>query len=57
MVDHPQAAAFFAGLAPSHRKEYIEWILEAKREETRQSRIAKTVEKLGQGLERPSDNV
>ncbi|MGZ7443605.1 YdeI/OmpD-associated family protein [Paenibacillus sp. TH7-28] len=53
--DHPQAAAFFAGLAPSHRKAYIEWILEAKREETRQSRIAKTIEKLGQGLKRPSD--
>ena len=53
--DHPQTAAFFDGLAPSHRKAYIEWISEAKREETRQSRIVKTVEKLEQGLKRPSD--
>lgn len=51
----PLAAAFFAGLAPSHRKAYIEWILDAKRAETRENRIAQTVEKLKRGLKRPSD--
>ena len=54
----PEASAFYEKLAPSHKKEYISWILEAKREETRQSRIQKTVGKLSKGLKRlkrPSD--
>lgn len=51
----PQAAAFFDRLAPSHKKEYIQWIVEAKREDTRLSRIGKTVAKLSEGLKRPSD--
>ncbi|RRJ67076.1 hypothetical protein EHV15_32240 [Paenibacillus oralis] len=49
------AAAFFRGLAPSHKKAYIEWITDAKRAETRQNRIVQTLEKLKQGLKRPSD--
>ncbi|MFD1177047.1 YdeI family protein [Paenibacillus puldeungensis] len=53
--EQPEAAAFFQALAPSHKKAYIEWITDAKRAETRQSRIAKTVEKLMQGLKRPTD--
>lgn len=48
-----QAAAFFGGLAPSHRKAYIQWIEDAKRPETRESRVHKTIEKLTQGLKRP----
>lgn len=39
----PDAQAFFAQLAPSHQREYLEWILEAKRPETRERRIAQTV--------------
>lgn len=49
------AESFFAALAPSHRKEYITWITGAKREETRASRIVKTVEKLLLGRKNPSD--
>jgi len=45
----PKAAAAFAGLAPSHRKEYVRWIVEAKREATRSDRVAKTVERLRDG--------
>jgi|HigsolmetaGSP12D_1036236.scaffolds.fasta_scaffold00456_15 hypothetical protein len=52
---NPEAEAFFAKLAPSHRKEYIRWIIEAKQEKTRQSRIGKAVQKLAAGLKRPSD--
>ena len=33
-------------LSYSHQKEYINWILEAKREETRQNRIEKMIQKL-----------
>lgn len=51
----PEARQFYDKLAPSHKKEYVSWIVEAKREETRQSRIQKMVEKLSKGLKRPSD--
>lgn len=54
---HPQAAEMFDRLAPSHKKAYIEWILDAKRAETRESRITQTVGKLKLGLKRPSDKV
>ncbi|MNM87219.1 hypothetical protein D3C81_993940 [compost metagenome] len=54
---HHEAEQFFASLAPSHRKAYIEWIVEAKREDTRQRRVEQTLEKLSQGLKRPSDKV
>ncbi|RXZ66286.1 YdeI/OmpD-associated family protein [Pelagerythrobacter rhizovicinus] len=48
----PQARAFFGTLAPSYRREYLEWILEAKRPETRAKRIATAVEWLGEGKKR-----
>lgn len=38
--------AFFDGLAFSHRREYVQWISEAKRSETRDARVAKTIEML-----------
>jgi len=43
------AGAFFDKLAYTHQREYVMWIEEAKREETRQNRIAKTIEMLKQG--------
>lgn len=45
----PESAAFFEGLSYTHRREYVKWIEEAKREETRRSRIAKAVEMLAAG--------
>lgn len=42
--------AYFNSLAYSHRKEYVEWIVSAKREETRVRRIQGTLEKLEKGL-------
>jgi len=36
----------FEKLAPSHKRQYIYWITEAKRDETRQRRIEKTVQML-----------
>jgi uncharacterized protein YdeI (YjbR/CyaY-like superfamily) len=39
-------AAKFAALSPSHQREYIQWIEEAKRPETRQKRIKSAVERL-----------
>ena len=36
------ARAFFDGLAPSHRLEWVRWVEEAKKPETRAARIEKT---------------
>lgn len=49
---NPVAAAFFAQLAPSHRKAYILWIEEAKKAETQKSRIEKAVQMLAEGKKR-----
>lgn len=35
---------FFAGCTNAHQNEYLKWINEAKRPETRQARIAKAVQ-------------
>jgi hypothetical protein len=40
------AAAFFDSLAFSHKREYVEWIVSAKKEETKTKRLETTMEKL-----------
>ncbi len=47
-----KAAQAFAGFAPSHRNEYVEWITEAKRAETREKRLATTLDWLAEGKSR-----
>jgi uncharacterized protein YdeI (YjbR/CyaY-like superfamily) len=47
-----KARAAFAGFSPSHRREYIEWIVEAKRDETRQRRLTQAIEMLAEGKTR-----
>ena len=47
-----QAKATFDAFPPSHQREYIEWINEAKRDETRQKRLAHTIEWLAAGKPR-----
>ncbi len=42
----------FDALAPSHRKEFVRWVTEAKREATRADRVAKTVEMVREGRTR-----
>ena len=46
--DHT-ARANFDGLSYTHRKEWVRWIEEAKKAETRATRLAKTVESLHAG--------
>jgi len=43
------ARSAFAGLATSHKKEWVRWVEEAKKPETRTARIEKTVEGLKAG--------
>ena len=47
-----QAGAAFEALANSHRKEFVRWVTEAKREATRAQRVVKTVEMLRTGQHR-----
>ncbi len=46
--------AGFEKLSYTHRKEYCRWIDEAKKEETRQNRIAKAIVMLQKGVKTPS---
>jgi uncharacterized protein YdeI (YjbR/CyaY-like superfamily) len=47
-----RALAVFEKFAPSHKREYIEWITEAKRDETRTKRLAQAVEWMAEGKSR-----
>ncbi len=49
LEQHPAARAFFEGLPPSHRRNYIHWLSSAKREATRQRRLAEAIERLERG--------
>ncbi len=49
---NPAARRTFDAFPPSCKREYVEWILEAKREETRAKRLATTIEWLAQGKRR-----
>ena len=40
------AASFFDGLAFSHKREYVEWIVSAKKQETKTRRLESAMEKL-----------
>jgi uncharacterized protein YdeI (YjbR/CyaY-like superfamily) len=46
------AKATFEAFPPSCRREYVEWVVEAKRPETRSKRLAQAVEWMAQGKRR-----
>jgi uncharacterized protein YdeI (YjbR/CyaY-like superfamily) len=46
------AKEHFAAFSPSHRREYLEWIADAKQDETRDRRIAQAIEWLAAGKHR-----
>ncbi|WP_257386579.1 YdeI/OmpD-associated family protein [Tahibacter caeni] len=47
-----KAAATFDAFSPTNRREYVEWISEAKRAETRARRLAQAIEWLAEGKPR-----
>ena len=49
---HRRAAATFEKLTPGRRREYVLWINEAKREETRAKRLTTAIEWLAEGKSR-----
>jgi len=52
LKEHPQAETQFNAFSNSHKKEYIEWITDAKTEGTRQKRMLTALEWLSQGRSR-----
>jgi uncharacterized protein YdeI (YjbR/CyaY-like superfamily) len=44
-----KALATFENLSASHKREYVEWIAEAKRDETRAKRLATAIEWMAEG--------
>jgi uncharacterized protein YdeI (YjbR/CyaY-like superfamily) len=49
LAQDEEARASFDGLSYTHRKEWVRWIEEAKKAETRAARLTKTVESLREG--------
>jgi uncharacterized protein YdeI (YjbR/CyaY-like superfamily) len=47
-----KALATFEAFSPSHQREYVEWVMEAKQEATRERRLATTLEWLAEGKSR-----
>ncbi len=47
-----KAIAAFENFSPSHKREYVKWITEAKREETRARRIRIAIEQMTRGKSR-----
>jgi uncharacterized protein YdeI (YjbR/CyaY-like superfamily) len=47
-----KASAVFAAFSPSCKREYVDWIAEAKREETRDKRIVQAIEWIAEGKQR-----
>jgi hypothetical protein len=52
LARNSKAGATFEAFAPSHRRAYVDWIMQAKREETRVARIKKAVEMIAAGKKR-----
>jgi uncharacterized protein YdeI (YjbR/CyaY-like superfamily) len=46
------AAKVFAGFSASCQREYVDWITEAKRPETKEKRVAQAVEWIAEGKQR-----
>ena len=49
---NPRAQATFDAFPPSHRREYVDWITGAKREDTRRKRLAQAIGWLAEGKPR-----
>jgi uncharacterized protein YdeI (YjbR/CyaY-like superfamily) len=52
LAQNAKAAETFEAFSPSCRRDYVEWITEAKREETRAKRLAEAVAMMAEGKKR-----
>lgn len=53
----PSAWANWESFPPSHRKEYVEWVADGRKEETRKRRIAQALEMIREGMAREEQRV
>lgn len=53
LAAEPELREFYDGLSYTHRREYAEWIADAKRDETRRRRAARAVELLRDRVRTP----
>jgi len=49
LMKNRKAAVAFEQFSPSHRREYVQWLTEAKREETRQKRLETAIAQIAEG--------
>lgn len=47
-----RALTTYRALSPSHKREYVEWVTEAKQEQTRKRRLAQAIERMAAGKAR-----
>lgn len=52
LATSPSAQSSYDGFPPSAQREYLEWVVEAKRPETRAKRVAQAVEWMAEGKRR-----
>jgi hypothetical protein len=55
MKKHPKEKSWFEQLSFTNKKEYVEWIVSAKKKETRLVRIHQSIERLGMQWKNPSN--
>ena len=53
MKKNKKQAEYFETLSFTNKKEYLEWVVTAKRDETRNERIKASIERLGKGWKNP----
>jgi uncharacterized protein YdeI (YjbR/CyaY-like superfamily) len=51
VMSNPLAWEFFQSLAPSHQRQFVSWVMSAKKDETRQRRLEELVSTLEAGKE------
>jgi uncharacterized protein YdeI (YjbR/CyaY-like superfamily) len=52
LAKRPKVATKFEAMSPSHKREYVEWITEAKGADTRARRVTQTVDWVAEGKSR-----
>jgi hypothetical protein len=52
LKQNKQAKSFFDSLAPSHQRDYLDWIIDAKRDATAEKRVGQMIEWLCEGKRR-----
>jgi hypothetical protein len=52
LEDHTSVKEIFEKFSFTHKKEYVEWIESAKKQETRENRIKKAIEMIAEGKKR-----